>query len=341
MAIGHSLSVASAVALEQVMTLPEDFKEAKYKAVRRQSLLNVEREKVLTEFKSKGIGYLPLKGIVIKNYYPKTAMREMADNDILCDEKNAEDIKEIMVSLGFTCKSFGKIHHDVYKKPPYLSFEIHRSLFEKTKDLEWFDYFEKLKQRQIKNDDDPLAYHLSDEDFYIYLIGHLFKHYKIMETGLRSLLDVYVFNKKHGEKLDYEYINTELKIIGLVEFEQVISGLAKKTFTNQTLSEEELVELRFFIDSNTHNTLDNLMMQKLGNDDSSKAKTKYAVSRLFPPRENLKQNHPFVYAHMGIYPMWILYRPIKGAVKHRKMMFNEIKRLKRFKKKENTGQFNK
>lgn len=118
MAIRHSLSVAAATALEQVMTLPEDFKEAKYKAVRRQSLLNVEREKVIAALEDNGIWYIPLKGIEIKNHYPETAMREMADNDILCDSEKTAEIKTLMEGLGFACIYYKKAIMMYIKCPP-------------------------------------------------------------------------------------------------------------------------------------------------------------------------------------------------------------------------------
>lgn len=339
MAVSHSLSVAAAIALEQVMTLSADFKEAKYKAVRRMSLMNVEREKIFKAFEDNKICYAPLKGVVIKECYPKTAMREMSDNDIFCDEERAEDIKAIMEGLGFACKSFGKTHHDVYVKPPQLNFEIHRSLFDRANDPDYYYYFIDIRNKMVKDDNNEFSYHLSNEDQYIFLICHLFKHYKRKGTGLRSLLDIYVFLKEYGSRLDNIYMNAEIQKLELVEFESTIRELAFKTFTGQPLSQEENAELCYFIGSNTHGTNENYLTRQLKNDDSSKAKRKYAFSRLFPPKDSLKNDHPFVYSHMGVYPFWIIYRPIKGVVKYPKKMFGEIKRLKNFKKKENRGRF--
>ena len=340
-AVSHSLCVAAALSLEQIMTLPADFKEAKYKAVRRLSLMNVERERIFKAFEDKKISYAPLKGIVIKDCYPKTSMREMGDNDILCNKDRAEEIKDVMEGLGFVCKSFGKTHHDVYIKPPQLSFEIHRSLFDRANDPGYYEYFADVWDGLKKDEKNHFCYHMTSEDHYIFLLCHLFKHYKRKGTGLRSLLDVYVFFRKYGSCMDKKYLNSELQKLELVDFESTIRELAFKTITGQPLSKEENAELCFFIGSNTHGTKENYLTRQLQNDDSVTAKRRYAVSRLFPSKESLKKEHPFVYTHMGIYPLWILYRPIKGAVKYPKKMFGEITRLKNFKKKENTGKFNK
>ena len=124
LARNHSLSAAAAIALENAGIISGEFREEKFKAVRRLSLLNTERGKVLSKLEDSGIWYLPLKGIVLKDYYPKTAMREMSDNDILFDCEKYEEVKDIMEGLGFKCKLYGKTNHDVYEKPPQLDFEM-------------------------------------------------------------------------------------------------------------------------------------------------------------------------------------------------------------------------
>ena len=341
MAQKHALSAVAAIALEKVIKLPDDFKEEKYKAIRRLSLLGFERERILRSLEEQKIWYLPVKGIVLKECYPKTAMREMADNDILCDPNRMSDVRSIMEGFGFECKSFGKIHHDVYEKPPQLDFEMHRSLFNPVNNPGLSSYFKNIKQKLIRDDDESFAYHMTNEDMYIYLTCHLYNHYRKKGTGLRSLLDIYVFRGRFSDSFDRQYIEAEFKKLDLDRFELAMRELAQKAFTNQPLSEEELGELSFFVDSNSHGTSENLLMRRLGNDDSSRSKAKYALSRIFPPADYVKRKHPFVHRHKAVYPFWVIFRPIKAAVKYPKRMSGELKRLKNFKKKENTGQLNK
>lgn len=336
----HSLSSAAAYALEKSGVISEQFKEEKFKAVRRLSLLNVERVKVLTGLEKLGIWYMPLKGIVLKDYYPKTAMREMSDNDILFDLEKHAEVKGVMEGLGFRCRLYGKTNHDVYEKPPQLDFEMHRYLFDSYDDKEIFDYFTDIKDKLIKDKDNLCGYHMTDEDFYIYLIFHLRKHYQMMGTGLRSLLDIYLFSQKHIDSLNFDYINSELDKLNLSGFEQFIRQFSTKLFSGQALNGKEREELEFVLSSNTHGTRDNLMMTKLNNDDSALAKGKYALKRIFPPVNSLKRGHPIIYSHKYLYPFWLVLRPFIGIVKHRDYMLSETKRLKNFKKKDNKGNFN-
>ena len=72
-------------------------------------------------------------------------------------------------------------------------------------DRNLYDYYRDVASRLIQ-EDGTCERRFSPEDFYIYLIAHEYRHFSHSGTGLRSLLDVYLFWKKHGEQLDGEYI---------------------------------------------------------------------------------------------------------------------------------------
>ena len=127
---------------------------------------------------------MPLKGSLLKDLYPRYGMRQMSDNDILFDSSRAEDVRQIMESMGFTTKHFGHGNHDVYFKKPVSNFEMHTSIINRNNER-MFEYYRNVKERLIKNDNDACGYHFSDEDFYIFMIAHEYKHYTGGGTGLR------------------------------------------------------------------------------------------------------------------------------------------------------------
>lgn len=55
-------------------------------------------------------------------------MREMADNDLLIDERYREDIKKYMLNRGYSIHFAGVTNHDEYTKPPVYNFEFHTRL---------------------------------------------------------------------------------------------------------------------------------------------------------------------------------------------------------------------
>ena len=65
--------------------------------MRRILLFENEWSGIKAELEKHNIWYMPLKGMLLRNYYPSPAMREFADYDILFDESRAEDVRRIMV----------------------------------------------------------------------------------------------------------------------------------------------------------------------------------------------------------------------------------------------------
>ena len=201
--------------------LMKKWQEKKNKAIRKNILFEVERSRLYGFLDSQGIWYLPLKGIVIKDLYPKAGMRQMSDNDILFDGAFSEEVHGWFQKNGYTTKCFGKGVHDSYHKPPVYNFEMHTSLFSESHDPIWAEYYADVKKRLFPDGDGTMRCHFSDEDFYIYMILHEYKHYRAGGTGLRSLLDTYLYNHLKGDALDRGYIEHELKGLKADQFERI------------------------------------------------------------------------------------------------------------------------
>lgn len=331
----HDLTCAAAFALKQVMPLPHAFDQAMKKAIRKQALFDIERVKILHALEQHNIWYLPLKGILLKNDYPKTAMREMSDNDILVDPTRMEDVRELMQALGYRCDTFGLYNHDAYSKPPTLEFEMHHALFEDNETLLFVTYYKAVKDRLIQ---DGCACRMTDEDFYLYILCHTFKHYVHGGIGLRSLLDVYVYLRAHPQ-LDRSYIDKELHTLKLTDFERKMRILSQKVFTLSALTDAEKEELKYFVScgyfGDPEIARENQLTWALNNDDSKSAKRHYLKQRVFIAGDALEKHYPFVAKHKALYPLLLLYRPVKGALTHPSAILSEYQRVRRFRKKKN------
>ena len=328
----HSLTAAAVTALEQVAKLPGNLYEEKYKEIRRQALFAAERKKVFDMMEEKGIWYAPLKGMVLNEYYPRQIMRQMADYDILFDKTKAEELKPAMEELGFVCVKNKKGHHDVYCKSPFIVFEMHRALLPRDYIPYADEYFGALDSRLVRDECRPFSRHLTDEDFYLHLICHMYKHYHRSGIGLRSLLDIYVFNQKKGSEPDRQRIGDILRRFQLDAFEAYMRTLSEKVFTCQPLNQEELQELAFFIESKCYGNTDNAVGDKLNHDDSGKSKRRYLLRRIFPDDTYLKNAYPAVHRHKVLYPFLVVYRPFKGIFTERKKLAAEYKAVKAFQK---------
>ena len=213
--------------------------------MRKLVLFDIERQRIFDNFDRDKIWYLPLKGSTLKDYYPQYRMREMSDNDVLCDASRMADIKRIMEKLGFECESFDEWITDNYVKKP-LVFEFHKSLFEAHETEAFHNYYLSIKNKLIRFSEDSYEYRFKPEDFYIYMLSHEYKHYIYGGTEIRSLIDVYVYLSRWETKLDWKYISNELVKLGLKDFELKNRSLSQKLFSNEALSDSEKKSILFF-----------------------------------------------------------------------------------------------
>lgn len=303
----HMLTSITGQVLERTGVTTDFFRSAVVAAQRQAVLLNADLKNVLSELENAGIWYMPLKGTILKNLYPRFAMREMCDCDILFDADRAEDVKTIMEKLGFGVKSFGERNDDDYWKLPVSSFEMHRVLFGSMHDKKLYEYYKDIKRRLLKDENNNYGYHFSSEDFYIFMIAHESKHYNRSGTGLRSLLDIYVY--LHAVDLDMSYVKTETEKLGIDKFEEKNRSLALKLFSEGALSEEEQIMFDYIIRSGTYGSLDHYVENQV----KKEGKLKYLFRRICGPFE---KNDPYCaqfrkkYTTFFKYPILLPFLPI-------------------------------
>ena len=197
-----------------------------YKSV----LMDVEREAIQDFFEENNIWYMLLKGMVIRKYYPAPELREMADNDILFDNKYSKEVYDFMTARGYKSDDYNKGYHDEYLKPPAYNFEMHRQLVSSKERPKWYEYYKDVKSILINDANGKNQFYFSDNDFYVYFIVHTYKHFLNSGMGLRTVLDVYLYLNNLQDKLDFNYIEEQLKKLDAYDFEQTFRSLAFKMF---------------------------------------------------------------------------------------------------------------
>lgn len=183
-----------------------------------------ELNKLVEALEKAGIKNQPMKGSCMKFMYPSPEMREMSDIDILIDSDKMDTAGKIMQEFGYTLSQSIK-HHDIYYKKPFMVVEIHRSMYDKTVDGNQYDYFKSFEKAVLK-EGKKYTYDFNREDFYVYMIAHMAKHFYVMGCGIRNLLDVYIYLEKYGKELDRTYLKKELKKCGIYDFAVNVEELA-------------------------------------------------------------------------------------------------------------------
>ena len=173
------------------------FRNIRNKSLRKVLLLDNGRTEIFRFLDENKIWHMPLKGVILKDYYPELGMRQMSDNDILYDAAFRQTMQQYMLSQGYTLGA-KKAYEDDYFKLPVYNYEMHLSLFGNN-DSDFSQYFQNIEERLIRN---GYLCCFTDEDFYLYFMAHAAKHYRSGGTGLRHLLDCYVFLSKKRDTMD-------------------------------------------------------------------------------------------------------------------------------------------
>ncbi len=332
----HSLTGIAAYSLESAGVQNELFRTARAKSARKNILLDFERKKLFSYCEEKRIWYMPLKGCILKDMYPDFSMRQMADNDILFDPEHRTEIKEYFKADGYRVVKYNQSNHDIYEKPPILNFEMHTSLFGASHNQKWTKYYKGIKDKLIKDSDNNYGYHFSDEDFYIYIVAHEYKHYINGGTGIRSLLDRYIYLKAKQETMNWSYISDECRTLEIADFEQRSRELSQKVFGNREteLSDEEKTMFEYYMKSGTYGSLDQNIKHKMdelckekGSGSKIGAKLKYIRYRVFPPIEVYEECCPILGRHKLLLPAAWAYRFVRGMITKRKKVHNELRSM--------------
>lgn len=310
------------------------------KAIKSCYLYSIEREKLYRYMEENKIAYLPLKGIVLQDIYPKIGMRQMGDNDILIDINKRHLVREYMENNGYKVDMYGKAIHDVYLKPPMFNFEIHVYLITEGINPVIYNYYLDIWDRLERCDNLKYEHRFSKEDFYIHILVHAYKHFSHTGVGIKPLSDIFVYLRKYGNSFDRHYLDTELEKIKLTAFERNIRVLSEKLFdidatinnsVESSLDDEEKELLKFFIDSGSFGRTDVFfknMIDRFANGDGQitrSGKLKYFLNRLFPTGVYIRENYPFFYKYKVLIPVFWVYRFFSKIFVKFKQIRKEIK----------------
>ena len=305
----HDLAHLIGDALDKNGLLP-DGSEAKKRflqernvAIYRYEQIQYELEQICTAFAEAQIPFLPLKGSVLRHYYPQPWMRTSCDIDILIQRENLE--KAAAVLKEDLCYEFReKSDHDfLFIAESGVHLELHYLLVAEDVSNSEQQLFQNIWQVvQVKNQEN-MHCEMPDEYFYCYHISHAAKHLQLGGCGVRPILDTWVLN--HQISFDKDKRDSLLKQAGLLSAARGIENLAEVWFSNaesDSLS-ERLGE--YILTGGVYGTLENKMAVQQA---KKKNKFVYLLSRFFVPYHELKFKYPHLEKRPILYPFYTVKR---------------------------------
>lgn len=180
----------------EIEAIKAKFEKQVFMAIYRYENLNYELERVKQTLNEMKIPFLPLKGSVIRHFYPEPWMRTSCDIDILIKESDADQASKLLAErLQYAIKGRGS--HDISLFSPS---GIHSELHFKLLDLD-FKQVQALGDIWNGGEIVPVSaseYRMSNELFLLYHIYHMAKHFVYGGCGIKPFIDLWVIRNKIG-----------------------------------------------------------------------------------------------------------------------------------------------
>ncbi len=281
-------------------------------------------------FSENKIPFLPLKGSVLRKWYPSNDLRSMADLDILIPQNDFKKVKKILPSLGYTLKHEGG-NHDVYHKLPFMNIEIHRNMIDESYALS--SYYQNIWAIAKAKNQGSTELELTEEDFYLFVIAHGAKHFNNGGTGIRFLLDIY-FTLNKNPHLNQIYLKQELQRMGLTAFEEQMRKLAFGWLEDAPLNEEDKIINAYIIKSGAYGTMQHAITSQLAiHEEMMKLGQKkwiYLWKKAFPSYSFMKRAFPSLRYVPFLLPVFYCFRIVRSL--WRGNAFLHTKNIKNIKK---------
>lgn len=176
--------------------LKKEFDQARKTAIFRYIKACNEIDAISKLFCDKEIPFIPLKGLVLANYYKEPWLRTSCDIDILIKEEDIEKAtRALSENLAYTVNSKGQ--YDISTvSPSGVHVELHYKLIEAD-----FYIAQDLQQIWCSNEifqKSSCQYAMTNEMFLLYHIYHMAKHFLHGGCGIRSFIDLWIIKNSLG-----------------------------------------------------------------------------------------------------------------------------------------------
>ena len=297
----HDLSHVLVHGLQQNKLISKetaDLNEFVFEALYRCEQIKYEYENLCSALEKAKIPFLPLKGSVLREYYPEEWMRTSCDIDVLV---RREDLDRAVAYLtdryGYDEKE--RATHDVsLYSPTGIHVELHFDLVEEYIAQNANEVLNRVWDNVTLCENSEYRYAMSDPYFYFYHIAHMAKHIEIGGCGIRPFLDLLILD--HMENVDQAARDRLLEQGGLLQFAGMCRKLSRMWF-DAGEQEDILLQMQdFILCGGIFGTTENrvaLQQSKMG------GRLGYILSRIFIPFAKLKRYYPILEKHTWLMPL--------------------------------------
>ena len=266
------------------------------KAVYRYEILCRELDAVCELFGKECIAHIPLKGAVMRKYYPQPYMRTSSDIDILVYKEEVEKAVGVLTASGYTISS--RTAHDVSLRSKLNQLlELHFDLIEVGGVGRADSVLGSVWESSSPTPGFKYRYEMSDEMFYFYHIAHMAKHFESGGCGIRPFIYLYLLDAQ-GECLSQR--NALLEKGGLFTFAEAARKLSRTWLADCEPSQLSLRMQEYILSGGMYGSVENRINSR---QKRSGGKLRYLLSRIFAPYSKLAGYYPVLHKHPWLMPV--------------------------------------
>jgi len=241
-------------------------------------------EEICKAFDEAEIVYIPLKGSVLRPYYPYESMRTSCDIDILIHEDDLGTAISCLEIKSYRCEK--RNYHDVsLYSPNNIHLELHFNIQENMDNLD--AVLKDAWEYAVPTNSSQYAF--SKEFFAFHIFAHMAYHFISGGCGIRSLLDIWVMEHKMG--ISYQCAKELLKKAGIYQFAAEMSKLAEQCFARNNRDAFSDSVLKYIFKGGVYGSVENHILVDKSKTESSVA---YAFKRLFLPYKTMIVAYPIL-----------------------------------------------
>lgn len=249
--------------------------------------LNYELTSICRTLERAQVPFIPLKGSVLRQYYPEPWMRTSCDIDVLVHEEDLDGATAALADA-LNYRIGEKSAHDIQIfTPSGQHIELHFNLIEDHRIKGASAILSRVWDAAVPCGGWTYQYEMPDELFYFYHIAHMAKHIENGGCGIRPFLDIWVL--MHYVPHDRDRRERLLTDGGLSVFAGQAERLAEIWFGNGVRDDTACHLENYIINGGVYGNLVNqISVQQI----KQGGRLRYACSQIWLPYEALKWAYP-------------------------------------------------
>lgn len=291
-------------------------------AVYRYERINYELNCLRTILNDAKMPFIPLKGSIIRRYYPEPWMRTSCDIDILVREEQVDEAAQLLVDrYGYTYEK--KNYHDIsLMSGSGVHLELHYSIKERKDNID--SLLSKCWSYAVRLE--GFEYGFTNEFFLFHQFAHASYHFLGGGCGIRPFIDVFLLEKKlsfNRGKLD-----EMLQRTGIKKFSDEMLCLANLWFGNGEHDSITRSMEQFVLTGGVYGTAENSVAVS---QQKERGRIGYILRRIWLPYDLLCTTYPRLKGRRYLQPFYEIRRWFRvfnvDARKRKKNDLNAIKQL--------------